>query len=286
MRGCLRPSEERVGRAAIAAAAWMALAGCGPRVLQVVDPDPCRDAEPSPRCVPPGLLDDLIGYWRLDDGAGNASVRDGSVWGNDGVLRGLDATASWLPGRAGTSLEIAAERWAVVAPSTSLDAIVDRLTIAAWVYLDGTIIEWATAASRQLGATVEQHYHLSLDPGARPHLFTTTGNGRLGSIVAPAPIPSRTWTHLAGTYDGERIVLYVDAVEAASFPIGGTFTPDETPLILGGNGNDAGNVPTELFPGRIDEIMLYRRALSAAEIAQLHAGVLFTAPDPPDAATD
>lgn len=51
------------------------------------------------------------------------------------------------------------------------------------------------------------------------------------------------------------------------------------PVILGGN--DASGVPTELFPGRIDEVMLYARALSAAEIGQLAAGALF-----PGGATD
>ena len=60
-------------------------------------------------------------------------------------------------------------------------------------------------------------------------------------------------------------------------PITGTIPADTTPVILGGNGNDASGVPTELFPGRIDELMLYARALSAAEIAKLAAGALFPA---------
>ncbi len=56
----------------------------------------------------------------------------------------------------------------------------------------------------------------------------------------------------------------------------GRFVSDTTPFILGGNGNGAGDTNvTERFPGRIDEIMLYRRALSAAEVMQLHDGVLF-----------
>ena len=39
-------------------------------------------------------------------------------------------------------------------------------------------------------------------------------------------------------------------------------------------------MPTELFPGRLDEVMLYHRALSAAEIGRLYAGALFTAAPP------
>ena len=290
MRGYLRPFEKRMRRAALTvatAALWFAQAGCGPRVLQVVDPDPCKDAEPSPRCVPPGLLDGLIGYWHLDDGPGSTSVHDGSGNRNDGLLGGADATNAWTSGKAGMALGIGGTRWATVPPSTLLDSIRESLTLTAWVFLDGTIVEWATAASRQLGATVEQHYHLSLDIAGRPHVFVTTEGGRLASVVAPAPVAARTWTHLAETYDGAGIVLYVDAVAVASLPLAGPIVPDTTPLILGGNGNgNAAALPTELFPGRIDEIMLYRRALSEAEIGQLHAGVLFTSPGPTDAATD
>jgi len=59
----------------------------------------------------------------------------------------------------------------------------------------------------------------------------------------------------------------------SSQPVAGRFGPYNTPFILGANGNNA--AVSERFPGNIDEIMLYRRALAADEIAQLHDGALF-----------
>jgi hypothetical protein len=47
----------------------------------------------------------------------------------------------------------------------------------------------------------------------------------------------------------------------------GGFSTDTTPVILGGNGNAA--EITERFPGSIDEIALYNRALSPQEIRAL-----------------
>jgi len=58
---------------------------------------------------------------------------------------------------------------------------------------------------------------------------------------------------------------------------------DTTPFILGANGNGPTTGVSERFPGRIDEIMLYRRALSADEIALVYNGALFDSPSPADA---
>jgi hypothetical protein len=164
-----------------------------------------------------------------------------------------------------------------VAPSASIDAITDQITLSVWVYLEGTISSsdmWATALSRETGTSTNQHYHISLYADGRPSLFFETVGG-FAILHAPSAAPKETWTHVAGVYDGAELRLYVNGVEAASQTLTGIFAPDTTPVILGGNGNDASGIPTELFPGRIDELMMYARALSAAEIAQLASGALF-----------
>ena len=86
----------------------------------------------------------------------------------------------------------------------------------------------------------------------------------------------QTWVHIAGTYDGTMARLYVDGQLVDSQALTGRFAADTTPFILGANGNGVGDASvTERFPGRIDEVMLYRRALSADEIAMLYDGALF-----------
>jgi hypothetical protein len=223
----------------------------------------------------PGLLDGLVGHWRLDDGTGTVAA-DSSGRGNDGVLHGLDANSAWVGGRSQGALQTAHVGWVQVAPTPSIDAIVDRVTFSAWIDQEGTISAadiFGTALSRQIGTSQDQHYHLSLQLG-RPTLFVTTDVGYV-TPGAPDTVPRDTWVHLAGVYDGAIVRLYVNGAEVASEALTGTFLPDTTPVILGGNGNDASTVPTELFPGRIDELMLFSRALSANEIAQLAAGAAF-----------
>ena len=243
-------------------------------------PDPCatRDADLA-GCAPTGLLDNLVGYWRLDDGTGSTVAFDSSGRGNEGTLHGLDPSTAWVGGRAQGALATAHAGWVQVAPSPSIDSIVDHLTISIWVDLESPIdaVEnYGTALSRETGTSVNQHYHISLFAEGRPSLFLITVAG-YALIRAAAPAPMGTWTHMAGVYDGTMARLYVNGAEVASQALTGTFAPDTTPVILGGNGNDASGVPTELFPGRLDEVMLYSRALSATEIGQIAGGVLFPA---------
>jgi hypothetical protein len=277
-------------------APWLAglavvAAGCGTQTWDAGHnnrPDACAMGDGRGQgCLPTGLLDNLIGHWRLDDGTGSEIAFDSSLRGNDGTLHDLDPGTAWVAGRSQGALAIAHTGWVQVAPSSSIDAITDHLTVSAWIELGTTIGEadgWATALSRQVGTGKDQHYHLSLDVDARPSLFVITEPG-FALIKAPDAVPTGTWTHLAGVYDGAVARLYVNGAEMATQALTGSFAPDSTPVILGGNANDASGVPTELVPGRLDEIMLYARALSAAEIGQLAAGALFRG-GPRDAGSD
>jgi large repetitive protein len=278
MGDCLRRFE-----AALGAGLALAMGACSPQTLVAVDPsvDPCAvGAGDAAGCIPPGLLDDLVGYWRLDDGPGSSTVRDSSGRGNNGALIGVSAGSAWVQGWSGTGIDFGGTGWVVVPASASIDAITDRVTVAAWVYLEGTVVNWGTAESRQIRGGIEQHYHLSLNGDNRPNLFITTANVTQ-LLTAPDAVAPRTWVHLAGTYDGAYARLYVNGVLALS-PVAttGSFRPDTTPLILGGNDNDATGVPTELFPGKLDEIMLYRRALTGEEIGRLVAGALLSSTTP------
>jgi hypothetical protein len=248
--------------------------------------DACAPDVGAPSCPTTGLLSGLVGHWRMDDGAGSTIAVDSSGRGNDGVLHGLDPATAWVGGRSRGALQTAHAGWVEVPLSPSIDAIVDSITVSAWVYQESAITSpdnFGTAMSRQIGTGENQYYHLSLFYDEHPTLFITTGVG----YVAPGasnPVTQNTWVHIAGTYDGTTVRVYVNGAEVTNQPLTGTFAHDRTPVILGGNGNDASGIPTELFPGRIDELMLFSRALSGAEIAQLAAGAAF--PATRDAGTD
>jgi hypothetical protein len=259
--------SERTGSAvaiawAVAAAIALLGAGCSGRTIVAVDPADCTS----------GLLDGLVGYWRLDDAVGSPTARDWSGQNNTGTLVGLDPSAAWTAGGPeGGALSPEGQGYVNVPRSASIDGITDQLTVAAWMYLEGTIADYATAISRQIGTGYDQTYHLSVNAQMLAGLFITPPSGQLFiHSSSKKPMPSQTWIHLAGTYDGSQARLYVGGEQVASGAVSGTFAAETNPVVLSGNANRADQTVGEIIPGRLAGVMLYQRALSSDEIARLY----------------
>ncbi len=195
---------------------------------------------------------------------------------------------TWIAdGPEGESLSVEAKGHVTVPDSASIDTITDHLTMAAWMYIDGTIAtnDFATAISRQIGGGFGQHYHMGVNSSMQPITFVTTGaDANQLARYAPATVAQKTWFHLAVTYDGANVIVYLNATQVDSGGLTGQFVPETNPVILSGNTN-AGNT-TESVPGRLSDVMLYNRALSALEIKHIYQGaVLAPKPHHTDAAT-
>ena len=91
--------------------------------------------------------------------------------------------------------------------------------------------------------------------------------GRAGwhQAMGRSPLPPRRWSHLAATFDGKQITLYVDGKEAATDAFQGEIEPSSYPLVIGRGPYDRARI----FTGDIDEVAVYDRALSAEEITDL-----------------
>jgi len=104
-----------------------------------------------------------------------------------------------------------------------------------------------------LGKPVPAGY-VRVDPAA-----TTTDRAARGT----ASLPINTWSHIATTYDGANQRFYVNGILVGTTPGAGSITVSNGALRIGGNNSSTG----EFFQGFIDEVRIYNRALSAADIA-------------------
>jgi hypothetical protein len=75
-----------------------------------------------------------------------------------------------------------------------------------------------------------------------------------------------TWTHVAGSYDGQNLKLYINGVEQNVIAFAGSIVASPNyPLTLG-KLSDPGQFSQRYFDGKIDEVRIWHRALPAAEI--------------------
>jgi len=97
-------------------------------------------------------------------------------------------------------------------------------------------------------------------PANQPNAYMMTAGGKAG-IPGPSALPLNTWSHLAATYDGATFALYVNGALVATKSASTNLVQASGPLHIGGN-----DIWGEYFRGTIDEVRIYNRALSPAEI--------------------
>jgi hypothetical protein len=218
----------------------------------------------------------LIGYWKLDEPAGSTMAADSSGLGNHGLLERLDPQTAWGSGRRGGALQITAaddrEAGVRIAASASVDGL-QRFTVAAWAYRTDTTRDFSSVLSRQLDAGYNEIFNLSFTT-AQLSIYVPPGNPTSSYPYitrSKRATPASQWIHVAATYDGSRLRLYLDGVEESSVGYAHPLPATTTPLYLGTNKNPSDGEP---MVGRLDDVLLYSEALPAAAIAALAAGQL------------
>jgi hypothetical protein len=207
----------------------------------------------------------LVAAYAFDEGSG-ATVADASDNNNTGIL---GSGVTWTSqGTFGSALVFNGSSYITVNDAPSLD-LTTGMTLEAWVYPTVTPTHWSTVLMKeQPGQFV--YVLCAGSPSNRPNLYSnrpnlyfndSTFSSGGGGVTGPAALPLNTWSHLAGTYDGTTLSLYINGALVASQALAGPIAPSLGALRIGGN-----DVWGEYFQGRIDEVRIYNRALSAPEI--------------------
>ncbi|HWX21951.1 MAG TPA: LamG-like jellyroll fold domain-containing protein, partial [Candidatus Binatia bacterium] len=199
----------------------------------------------APVFAPSGLL----GWWR---GESNALDQLGS---HNGTLQG---NAAYAPGRVGTAFK--------------LDGVNSYVNLGTWsAGSNWTLEAWVNPSSLPSGRhTIIGSLNNCFDWGLemtdgqlgvqlRPPGGCSTF---LGSGVFPSP---NVWYHFTATFDGTNAAVYVNGVLGGTAAAQQNYIGDATGLRIGSS-----VCCGEYFPGLVDEVTLYNRPLSAAEIASIY----------------
>ena len=205
------------------------------------------------------IKQDLVLYLPLDEGTGN-TLKDDSASSNDGERH----NAQWVDGYSGKALEFGGEDiWATVKDSPSLNFKADEsLTLACWTKMTGP---WSgqgnIVAKYQIGGGTTPFYGMFVYTDDKIHTYTRDAGGTLVDLWSQDTINDDKWHHVVLVRDaGKKVSLYVDGELNES-------KPDNTGDLTNAEALAIGRHTTnQYYTGIVDEVMLWRRALSDAEI--------------------
>ncbi|UCG10375.1 MAG: LamG domain-containing protein [Dehalococcoidia bacterium] len=199
----------------------------------------------------------LVGQWHLDEGSGKTAY-DSSGLGNDGTLSG---------GRFGGALSFDGSNDFVDCGAAVDDSITTNVTLEAWI--KPTVKQKGGIISNDLTFSPESRegYDLFLWYDQNPPTYRDLGHGTLfidfgnGSDLGRTwwAIPSSDWYghwhHVAATYNGSAVILYVDNSEVSSNALSGHYSSPTKNTLIGGI-NYGTSLPYCSFDGLIDEVRI------------------------------
>jgi parallel beta-helix repeat protein len=149
---------------------------------------------------------------------------------------------------------------------SAMIANTDQMTLSGWVYPRGPNADSWTQFDGFFGFRNNNDadfYLLQLGAYKVEGRLRVSGGGEFTIITAENSIISETWHHLALTYNGSNIILYIDGIEAGSTEASGQITNESVPLKIGSLAFDNTNFDLD---GQVDEVSLWNLALTEQEI--------------------
>lgn len=228
-------------------------------------------------CVPVQAAPPPTDGWVLGLGfesTAGGQVQDRSPSTLAGVLRG-DALPVLKAGKAGhgkaIELDSRHQQFVDVPDAPKLD--VNTYTLTAWVRLVPRVHDDRWEVMEKAGA-----YWMNIRTDSRRLRvggFYGGCDGQVGNtwryFDSVRTIPVRTWIHVASTYDGHRLRIYINGALDSSLAVTGRTCSNAEPLAIGAKNKTSAGLIEAYFDGRIDDVRVYSKALSAKQISAVRS---------------
>jgi hypothetical protein len=212
----------------------------------------------------------LVGMWSFNgpDMSGNTAI-DRSGMGNNGTTTG---GVRVVLGKNGQALQFdGTSGYVSVGDTSSLNATT-AFTVSAWVYKTGNSSGSSVAGtiagkwnSSGTGWFLELH---DTDSGTPNQLRFYISGVSTASTYSVGQVSNNAWHHILVKYDGVKKYIYIDGTLDTSPDTTGTPTTANDSFQIGFDTGSAASF--NYFNGKIDEVRIYNRALSANEVTQLY----------------
>ena len=203
-----------------------------------------------------GILDDsVVGYWKLDGG----EARDYSGNGNDGVLIGEPASAGGVFGTDNGCLEFDGSDDRITVPFFEELQVQRDIAVSFWVYRSSGVV----GEGRILSTLNHGGYSVSILEGNLVRFGFNTDYNNVAEVETLDAFSTDAWHSIVGVYNGETLQIYIDSeLQALTVGTGDIHYESNEGLCLGAEASPL----DKHFRGKIDEVLLFNRALSPDEI--------------------
>jgi hypothetical protein len=250
------------------------LLGCQPRLIDALqsagDMDGSSPEEAAVDAQPDGApAGQALAYYSFDEGTGSI-VHDGSGHGHDGRLLGGEWTNA---GRFGGAVRFSAPDGGDGILVDPFPQPVSSWSVSFWLLVESSDL---TAVGTVLSTEIvfAGGWEVNLKPGD-----ATFGNlefafwaGSSYSTASCACVALGSWTHIVAVVDGSALTVQLFHDGVATAPVGalGKFLLGNPYLYMG----RWGGTPARPLVGELDEVAIFDRNLSAADVVRLYAGVV------------
>jgi len=204
-------------------------------------------------------LKTCVGMWLFDEGKGDIAT-DSSGNKNNGTLKNGPV---WENGKFGKALTFdGASNNVEVTDAPSLNPK-KAMSMGCWIYITGNAGAHRDIISKD-GESAERQYLITSSDvnNFRAHIWTSDGTAHY--FDGKTSVALKTWYHIAQTYDGSVLKLYVNGEEDGNISFSGDIIVTAQPVRIAGGANPgAGPLYT---PGTIDEVWIFNVALEKGDV--------------------
>jgi hypothetical protein len=177
----------------------------------------------------------------------------------NGLSDGTISNATHVTGKYGNGISFNGVNSVISVNNTMASSISSNMTIEAWVDPATAGNVWKPIIGKSYKGTQLSYVVQGVTPqnGVPSMYLAPAANNLLGS----SPLPTNQWSHVAATYDGTTVRLYVNGLLVASQAQTGSPSPSTDALQIGSDG-----MLGAFWNGKIDEVRVYNTALTASAI--------------------
>jgi hypothetical protein len=207
-----------------------------------------------------GISCGLVGYWTFDGkDIVNGVILDKSGTGNNGNPVSIASSTFYAPGKIGQGARFDGVNDSVVVPDNSSINPTGSMSWGGWTYRFSNVANQSPINKITIG-TLGYMLYSGISSAQQCYGYGLTPTFINDVII----VPKNTWVHYMCVYDGSTLKIYRNGELGNSSAVTGSITHTTNPLKIGTYGSTS-------FDGKVDDMRVYNRALSAQEVQQLYS---------------